>query len=75
MNILYIINKFINMLMKFINKELNIFLKDYIISRYILIQLNNYRSSIYFLMIIIINIIINIFNIKQFINSFNINEN
>ena len=75
MNILYIINKFINMLMKFINKELNIFLKDYIISRYILIQSNNYRSSIYFLMIIIINIIINIFNIKQFINSFNINEN
>ena len=63
------------MLMKFINKELNIFLKDYIISRYILIQLNNYRSSIYFLMIIIINIIIDIFNIKQFINSFNINEN
>ena len=63
------------MLMKFINNELNIFLKDYIISRYILIQLNNYRSSIYFLMIIIINIIINIFNIKQFINSFNINEN
>ena len=63
------------MLMKFINKELNIFLKDYKISRYILIQLNNYRSSIYFLMIIIINIIINIFNIKQFINSFNINEN
>ena len=61
--------------MKFINEELNIFLKDYIISRYILIQLNNYRSSIYFLMIIIINIIINIFNIKQFINSFNINEN
>ena len=61
--------------MKFINKELNIFLKVYKISRYILIQLNNYRSSIYFLMIIIINIIINIFNIKQFINSFNINEN
>ena len=61
--------------MKFINKELNIFLKVYKIFRYILNQSNNFRSLIYFLTIIITNIIINIINIKQFCDCFNLNEN